>query len=92
MRSKEVDEAINNLKEDVKYADLRDTVDGDCTICYIEDLETVLSYIEQLEKLPNEIRDNIKDIEMQIKGEKANRYTIPECLITVKILKSIIGE
>ena len=50
MRSKEVENAINNLKEDVKYADLRDTVDGDCTICYIEDLETVLNYISELEK------------------------------------------
>ena len=40
----------------------------------------------------DKIRDKIKDIEMQIKGEKAKRYTIPECFIIVEVLKSIIGE
>ena len=45
-----LEEAIERLKEDVKYADLRDIVDDDCTICFIEDIETVLQELERLQK------------------------------------------
>lgn len=40
-------EAIDRLKDDIKYADMRDTVDDDCTICFIDDLDTVLSLIKE---------------------------------------------
>ena len=43
-------EAIDRLKDDIKYADMRDTVDDDCTICFIDDLDTVLSLLEQKDK------------------------------------------
>lgn len=42
-------EAIDRLKDDIKYADMRDTVDDDCTICFIDDLDTAISLIKQLE-------------------------------------------
>ena len=45
-----LEEVIERLKDDVKYADLRDTVDDDCTICFIEDVETVLQELEHLQK------------------------------------------
>ena len=43
-------EAIDRLKDDIKYADMRDAVDGDCTICFIDDLDTAISLIKQLER------------------------------------------
>lgn len=45
--TKEQREAIDRLKDDIKYADMRDTVDDDCTICFIDDLDTVLSLIKE---------------------------------------------
>lgn len=45
-----LEEVIERLKDDVKYADLRDIVDDDCTICFTEDVETVLQEIEHLQK------------------------------------------
>ena len=46
--------AIDRLKDDIKYADMRDTVDDDCTICFIDDLDTVLSLIKkQQEEIEN---------------------------------------
>ena len=44
-------EAIDRLKDDIKYAELRDTVNDDCTICFIEDLGTVLSLIKEQEQV-----------------------------------------
>lgn len=38
------------------------------------------------------IRDKIKNIEKQIKGEKANKYTIPECFLILHTLEGILGE
>ena len=46
--------AIENIKEDIKYADLRDLVDDDCTVCFVEDLETILNL---LEKQDNRIKE-----------------------------------
>lgn len=57
--TKEQREAIDRLKDDIKYADMRDTVDDDCTICFIDDLDTVLSLIkeqqEEIEKKDKQI-------------------------------------
>lgn len=56
-------EAIDRLKDDIKYADMRDTVDDDCTICFIDDLDTALSLIkEQQEEI-----EGLKDKEVLIK-------------------------
>ena len=52
-----LEEVIERLKDDVKYADLRDTVDDDCTICFIEDVETVLQEIEHLQKENEELKN-----------------------------------
>lgn len=72
--NEEEKEAIERLKEDVKYADLRDTVDGDCTICYIEDVETILNLIKKQQAdidLNNEteiaLNNRIMDLEEDIK-------------------------
>lgn len=60
----ELKEAIERLKEDVKYADLRDTVDEDCTICYIEDIDTVLQALEN--SIPKKVIENeLKQIEIE---------------------------
>lgn len=57
--TKEQEEAIERLKQDVKYSDLAD-VDDDCTICFIEDVETVLNLIQEQQK-ENEKKDKIID-------------------------------
>ena len=62
-----LEEVIERLKDDVKYADLRDIVDDDCTICFIEDIETVLQHIEHLEKENEELK-NIDLTTVYIKG------------------------
>ena len=61
--TKEQEEAIERLKEDVKYSDLADTLDEDCTICFVEDVEIVLNLIqEQHEEI--EIKQNrIQELE-----------------------------
>ena len=51
MRSKEVSEAIDNLKEDEEIIVYGNTIFEDRTTCKKDDLKTVLSYIEQLEKM-----------------------------------------
>lgn len=80
MRSKEVEEAINNLKEDVKYADLRDTVDGDCTICYIEDLDKVLNYISELEETNRLLLSNNAKKSEEINKLKCENHDMKEQL------------
>lgn len=52
-----LEEVIERLKDDVKYADLRDIVDDDCTICFIEDIETVLQELEHLQKENEELKN-----------------------------------
>lgn len=49
MRSKEVEEAINQLKEDVNIIIYGNKIFEDRTTCKKEDLKTVLAYIEELE-------------------------------------------
>ena len=51
MRSKEADLAINQLKEDVNIIIYGNKIFEDRTTCKKDDLKTVLSYIEQLEKM-----------------------------------------
>ena len=60
-------EAIENIKEDIKYADLRDLVDDDCTVCFVEDLETILNL---LEKQDNRIKELESDKEIKDKTIK----------------------
>ena len=38
----------------------------------------------------NKIINKLEDIEMQIKGEKANRYTIPQCLLLIRVLEELL--
>ena len=59
--------AIENIKEDIKYADLRDLVDDDCTVCFVEDLETILNL---LEKQDNRIKELESDKEIKDKTIK----------------------
>lgn len=62
--------AIENIKEDIKYADLRDLVDDDCTVCFVEDLETILNLLDKQDNRIKELESDkeIKDkmIEMYI--------------------------
>ena len=57
MRSKEVEEAINQLKEDVNIIIYGNKIFEDRTTCKKEDLKTVLAYIEELEKENKYLRD-----------------------------------
>ena len=70
--------AIENIKEDIKYADLRDLVDDDCTVCFVEDLETILNLLEKQDnrikelesdnyECNNIIRDYIEDWKLKTK-------------------------
>lgn len=54
-------EAIDRLKDDIKYADMRDTVDDDCTICFIDDLDTALSVLKEKDA---EIENKDKQIDL----------------------------
>ena len=59
-------EAIERLKDDIKHAELRDAVDDDCTVCFTEDVDTVLSLIkeqqEEIEKYKNMIEEHKKQL------------------------------
>ena len=86
-------EAIDRLKDDIKYADMRDTVDDDCTICFIDDLDTVLSLIkEQQEKIENtttNYKNLIADVSSIAKElELEEDATIDEIYTAIRILKS----
>ena len=66
MRSKEVDDAINDLM----FIVVTDFYDNDVRIDktkvingYNQSVGTVLDYIKELEQLPNKIRDKIKELE-----------------------------
>ena len=86
MRTKEVEEAIKLLK----------TYENKL-VYEIEDkdkiaVDAVLSYIEELEELPNKIRDKIKELE-----EKRTKTTYADekfflLLWQADVLKEIIGE
>lgn len=43
-------EAIDRLKDDIKHAELRDAVNDDCTVCFTEDVDTILSLIKEQQK------------------------------------------
>ena len=59
MRSKEVEEAMTQLLTDMNF-----TLVGNTTaIVNVNNIETLLDYILELEELPNKIRDKIKEIE-----------------------------
>ena len=105
MRSKEVEEAINTL-EAYKKAFIFPTniTEND----YSQSVKTALSYIEELEKLPNKIRDKIKELEedkqtilqaieeaKESKDEeflKYNREILYRINGEISVLKEIIGE
>ena len=63
MRSREVEEAIYRLKFHKESAQTKD----ECFITNIINADILLSYIEELEKLPNKIRDKIKELEEKLK-------------------------
>lgn len=80
MRTKEVEEAIKTIqeqKENVEHGinamECRpEDYDEDVYNDYIElkkKAETLLSYIEKLEQLPNKIRDKIKELDDYYKKE-----------------------
>lgn len=102
MRSKEVKNAINDLfhlQHINTYLDLNKDnfqIKRETIIEWSKSTETVLSYIEELEELPNKIRDKIKELEDEkekyvgFKGLEFSRTGVINSQI--KILKSIIGE
>ena len=53
----ELEEAIERLKDDVKNAHLRDIVDDDCTICFTEDVDTVIQELDRLQKENEELKE-----------------------------------
>ena len=63
--------AIENIKEDIKYADLRDLVDDDCTVCFVEDLETILNLLEKQDNRIKELESDkeIKDKMIELMSE-----------------------
>lgn len=63
------EEAIERLKEDVKYSDLADTLDEDCTICFIEDVETVLHLLETKQNRIQELEKALIDDDYKYKVE-----------------------
>ena len=65
MISEEERKAIENIKEDIKYSYMRDTTDEDCTVSFIEDLETVLNLIEKQQKVAN-----LQEKTMQLMAEE----------------------
>ena len=94
MRSKEVEEAINDLM----FIVVTDIYDNEVRIDktkvingYNQSVGTVLDYIKELEQLPNKIRDKIKELEEQ----KANENDLRKFVAIgnqIEVLKSIIGE
>lgn len=60
-------EAIDRLKDDIKYADMRDTVDDDCTICFIDDLDTVLSLIKEQQIYIKKYNDTTEEMNRDIR-------------------------
>ena len=83
-------EAIERLKDDIKHAELRDAVDDDCTVCFTEDVDTVLSLIkeqqEQIEKKDKYIDFYKKGLEREI---ESNRENIMELIKQDKEIKKI---
>lgn len=100
MRSKEVEEAIDYLKElnPVQYWEnpIREGLDKwvlkkDVKLQKV--IDTALSYIETLEQLPNKIRDKIKELE----EENEKKFKEVGCyylgiIDKIKLLKEILGE
>lgn len=86
-----LEEVIERLKDDVKYADLRDTVNDDCTICFIEDIETLLKSYEELKKENEDIKRILSyEIEYREKLEedlykRCSNFVIPKDKIREKI-------
>lgn len=111
MRSKEIKKGIENF---ILFKDaLGITISKGDSELYIDnleeaknDVETVLSYIETLEELPNKIRDKIKELEEKLKyiggcdndckkcfnSERENSFEYCFAYHQIKVLKSIIGE
>lgn len=96
MRSKEVKNAINDLfhlQHINTYLDLNKDnfqIKRETIIEWSKSTETVLSYIETLEQLPNKIRDKIKELETyKFTSSKQCKKAYED---RIKDLKSIIGE
>lgn len=85
MRSKEIDEAIKRI--DYLQQDL-----CSCEECQLNKkaYNTIFAYIEELEELPNKIRDKLKELEIyKFTSSKQCKKAYED---RIKDLKSIIGE
>ena len=116
MRTKEVENAIKVIQRDIKdwkemleiEIEFEDGTDEQ-QVAYLTQqttsYETLLSYIEELEKLPNKIRDNIKELEEDIEESKRMiknateedekkwwQEELMQCATGKVYLKLIIGE
>ena len=92
MRSKEVDEAINNLNF-IVVTDIYDNevyIDKNKIINeYNQSLGIALDYIRKLEQLPNKIRDKMKEI---LKIDTHNDETHKAMInYTLLVLKELLG-
>lgn len=90
MRSKEVDEAIKRI--DYLQQDL-----CSCEECQLNKkaYNTIFAYIEELEELPNKIRDMIKELEEErrkIESSPYDKWDLYKIIGKIEVLKSIIGE
>lgn len=101
MRSKEVKNAINDLfhlQHINTYLDLNKDnfqIKRETIIEWSKSTETVLSYIETLEQLPNKIRDMIKELEEErrkIESSPYDKWDLYKIIGKIEVLKSIIGE
>ena len=91
MRSKEVEEAIERIKLHKNMAQTK----NDCFITNIINADILLAYIEELEQLPNKIRDEIKELEEEkrkIESSPYDKWDLYKVIGKIEVLKSIIGE
>lgn len=103
MRSKKVEKAIKVMQKDIKdykaelEIELEDRIDEQ-RIAYLHQqttsYETVLTYIKQLEELPNKIRDKIKELkdrEEELSDEQG--YWGGQALLDkIEFLEELLGE
>ena len=94
MRSKEVQDAIE-LLEKIKISESLNVYIG---VKDVKKVNALIKYIEELEKLPNKIRDKIKELEEEKdKVDDINRtfriYTPYDSYdLQINVFKEIIGE
>lgn len=93
MRTKEVEEAIEKTKRiRTGLMNFNELLDDNNVV--INGIDKVLNYIEELEQLPNKIRDKIKEYEKKIIEAREEDDDNKEFYYEqeIEVLKSIIGE